>query len=131
MTWGQDQIVDNIEVCFRDRFSTHGEELVRSRIGTGVMQSPMTWPQVISYTENWRDDQTLVMKVDGVVAGRAVLGAATYPFAELENLEVMPAFRRRGAASRLVAEAVRRASDMGFPIMHLQTFLNNKEAHAL
>ncbi len=122
---------DNVEVSFRDRFSTHGEELVRSRIGKGMTESPLTWPNVAPDFDNSRNEQTLVVKVDGVVAGRAVLGAVTYPFAELENLEVMPAFRRRGLASRLVAEAVTRASEMGFLAVHLQTFLNERPAHAL
>lgn len=118
-------------MTFRDPFSAHGEELVRSRIGTGVTRSPFTWPQAAVYSENWRDAQTLIAKVDGVVAGRAVLELWTYPFAELANLEVMPACQRRGVGSRLVAEAVRRASDKGFLALHIQTDLDNRDSQSL
>ena len=128
-------IGNDIEVALRGPFTAHGEEIVRSRIGEGigggVAKSPFTWPRTVEYTENWRDEQTLVARVDGVVAGRAVLGHARYPFAEIENLEVMPAFRGRGVASHLVSDAVRRCAEMGFPALHLQTFLNEIGAHRL
>jgi ribosomal protein S18 acetylase RimI-like enzyme len=124
-------MIENVEVAFRDSFSAHGEDVVRSRIGRGMTKSAFTWPERPVDTENWRNYQTLVGKVDGVVAGRAVLEARMYPFAEIENLEVMPAFRGRGVGSGLVSEAVKQASDLGFLAIHLQTFLNNTSAHAL
>lgn len=124
----------NIEVALRGPFTAHGEDIVRSRmgeIGEGVTTSPFVWPKTVDHSADWRDQQTLVAAVDGAVAGRAVLEAVAYPFAELVNLEVMPAFRGRGAGSHLVSEALRRAAEMGFSLLHIQCFLNEIDAHRL
>ena len=102
----------SIEVALRSPFTAHGEDIVRSRIdeiGEGVSKSPFVWPDTVDHSADWRNQQTLVATVDGVSAGRAVLEAVPYPFAELVNVEVMPAFRGRGVGSQLVCGAVRRA----------------------
>ncbi len=120
---------DDVEVTVRDPFSRHGEELLRSRYGPEVREQWGTWPQTDLCIDNFRDKEVLVAKVDGVVAGRAILDAVYYPFAELENLEVIPAFRGRGLARRIVADATKRAARMGFLAVHLQTDLDNVAAH--
>jgi GNAT superfamily N-acetyltransferase len=122
---------ENVEVTIRDPFCRHGEEVVRSRYGPGVRKRWAEWPQTGVSIEDFRDKEVIVAKVDGVVAGRAILDAVYYPFAELENLEVMPAFRGVGLGGRIVAEAVRRAGSMGFLALHIQTELDNVAAQRL
>ena len=121
--------MEDIEVALCDPFSRHGEEVVRSRYGADVRERPLTWPQIGMSIEDFIE--TIVAKVNGVVAGRAFLEAVYYPFAEFGNLEVIPAFRGKGLASRIVADAVKRASEMGFLALHLQTDLDNTAAHRL
>jgi len=112
---------NEIKVMVCDSFSRHGEELVRSRYAPNAL----IWPQEdILYEEKF-----IVAKVNGVVAGRAYLMAVYYPFAELVNLEVVPAFRGRGIGGRIVADLIKRAADMGFLAIHLQTNLDNVAAH--
>lgn len=119
---------DDIEVTLRDSFSRHGEELVRSRYAHEVRKW-LAWPQTGVSVENFRDKEVVVAKVNGVVVGRAILDAVYYPFAELENLDIAPAFRGRGIGGRLVADAIKRAADMGFLALQLQTELDNVTAH--
>ena len=83
-----------VEVTFRSPSSTHGEELIRARYGAEVANHGFEWPQTGVTRDNFRDT-VIVSRVDGVVAGRAILDAAFYPLAELENLEVSPPFRGR------------------------------------
>jgi len=120
---------DDVEVTVRDPFSEHGEELVRSRYAPEVREQWGQWPQTAVSIDDFRDKEVLVAKVRGVVAGRAILDALCYPFAELENLEVLPAFRGRGLASRIVADGAKRAASMGFLAVHIQSELDNVAAH--
>ena len=122
---------DEVEVGIRDAFAAHGEELVRSRYGHEVRTRCSTWPRTGVSHENFRDQEVIVAWADDVVAGRAILDAVYYPFAELENLEVLPAFRGRGLASRIVSDAVTRAARMGFLAVHIQPELDNVAAHRL
>ena len=121
------------DVKLRDSFSKHGEELVRSRYAAEVRTRWLTWPQTVDSTEEdlFRSEEVIVAKVDGVVAGRAILDAVYYPFAEFENLEVVPAFRGKGIAGQIVAEATKRAADMGFLAIHQQVDLDDVAAHRL
>ncbi len=120
---------NDVEVTALDPFSRHGEELVRSRYGPEVREQWGAWPQTGICIDNFRDKEVIVAKVDGVVAGRAILDAVYYPFAELENLEVIPAFRGRGLAGRIVADGTKRAASMGFLAVHIQSNLDNVAAH--
>ena len=122
---------DNIEVCFRDRFSTHGEELIRSRYWLGVADRSFEWPQTGVTPEDFRDKEVIIAHIGGVVAGRAILDAAFYPLAELENLEVSPSFRSCGVGSAIVSHAIEAASRAGFLAIHVQTDKDNITAQRL
>jgi len=122
---------DNIEVCFRDRFSTHGEELIRSRYWLGVADHSFEWPRTGAMPEDFRDKEVIIAHIGGVVAGRAILDAAFYPLAELENLEVSPSFRSCGVGSAIVSHAIEAASRAGFLAIHVQTDKDNITAQRL
>lgn len=122
---------DCIEVCFRDRFSTHGEELVRARYGPELANRSFEWPQTGITHEDFRDREVNVARVGGVVAGRAILDMAFYPLAELENLEVSPPFRGSGAGSAIVRQAIETASRAGCLAIHAQTRNDNVNAQRL
>jgi RimJ/RimL family protein N-acetyltransferase len=90
------------------------------------------WPATgITGVEEFRDKEVIVARIDGVVVGRAILDAVFYPFAELENLVVSPAYRGRGVGSAIVRHAVETAARAGFLAIHAQTFKNNVPAHRL
>jgi GNAT superfamily N-acetyltransferase len=122
---------DNLEVCLRDRFSTHGEELIRSRYGPEVADRSFEWPQTGVTPEDFRDKEVIVAHIGGVVAGRAILDAVFYPLAELENLEVSPSFRSCGVGSAIVNYAIESASRSGFLAIHVQTDKDNITAQRL
>lgn len=122
---------DNIEVCFRDCFSTHGEELIRSRYWLGVADRSFEWPRRGVTPEDFRDKEVIAAHIGGVVAGRAILDAAFYPVAELENLEVSPSFRSCGVGSAIVGHAIEAASRAGFLAIHVQTDRDNITAQRL
>lgn len=115
----------------RDLFSRHGEELVRSRYGPEVADRGFAWPRIDVSRESFRDTEVIVSRVDGVVAGRAILDMAFYPLAELENLEVYPAFRSRSVGNAIVRHAVELAARGGFLAIHVQTDLDNTMAQRL
>ena len=122
---------DSVEVCFGDRFSTHGEELIRSRYGLDVADRSFEWPKTGVTPEDFRATGVIVSRIGGVVAGRAILDAAFYPVAELENLEVSPAFRSRGVGDAIVRHAIEAASHAGFLAIHAQTRKDNITAQRL
>jgi len=72
----------------------------------------------------------LVAELDGSIAGILVGRAAADEF-EILNLAVGKAWRRRGAASRLVADAVTRAQSEGATQVHLEVRASNAGAIAL
>lgn len=88
------------------------------------------WPSADELSEV-RSREPLVATLDGVCAGRCFFEAEHYPFAELQNLVVVPQYRRRGVGGTLVADAVKRASELGYPAIHLQVKKDNTTAHAL
>jgi ribosomal-protein-alanine N-acetyltransferase len=71
----------------------------------------------------------LVAELDGSVAGIFVGRAAADEF-EILNLAVGKLWRRRGAASQLVADAVARARDTGAMQIHLEVRASNGGAIA-
>jgi len=115
----------------RDEFSRHGEELLVARYGPGVADRGFTWPARGVTAQNYRDTEGIVARVDGVVAGRAILEAVFHPLAELVNLEVHPPYRGRGVGSAIVRHAVETAARAGFLAIHVQTFLNETGPHRL
>jgi ribosomal-protein-alanine acetyltransferase len=72
----------------------------------------------------------LVVELDGSIAGILVGRAAADEF-EILNLAVGKAWRRRRAASRLVADAVARAQSAGATQVHLEVRASNAGAIAL
>ena len=72
----------------------------------------------------------LVAELDGSIAGILVGRAAADEF-EILNLAVGKAWRRRGAASQLVASAVTRAQSEGAAQVHLEVRASNAGAIAL
>lgn len=123
--------MDETEIAPFDCFSEHAEEIIRARYDPRFRTRAHIWPDTGRTLENEREKETLLARVNGVVAGRAILEALSYPLAEIVNLEVAPQFRGRGIASRIVAEAARQAAGMGFLAIHLQTDLDNIAAHHL
>ena len=115
----------------RDVFSRHAEEVVRSRYGPGVADCGFNWPATGVTEENFRDKEVVVARINGLVVGRAILDAAFYPLAELENLEVHPPYRGRGVGSAIVGHAITTAARAGFMAIHVQTFKDNVAAHRL
>ena len=79
-------MTNNIETAFWDESSAHGQEIARYATDDTRPASAFTWPKPCVSLANWQREQILVVKADGVVAGRAVLGAIHYPLAEIENL---------------------------------------------
>ncbi len=125
------QPMEQVIVETRDRFARHGEELVRSRYAAEVADRPFEWPHTGVTRENFRDTEVIVARVDGAVAGRAILDMAFYPLAELENLEVLPPFRSRGVGRAIVRYAVETAARAGFLAIHAQTSKENVAAQRL
>jgi len=124
-------LTNNIETAFWDESSAHGQEIARYATDDTRPASAFMWPKPCVSLKNWQREQILVVKADGVVAGRAVLGAIHYPLAEIENLRVLPHYRGQELGSRLVEDLVNRAAERGYLAVHLQTELDNRAAHAL
>lgn len=82
-----------------------------------------------SLTESASRGIALVAELDGSIAGILVGRAAADEF-EILNLAVGKLWRRRGAASRLVADAVARAQDTGATQVHLEVRASNAGAIA-
>jgi GNAT superfamily N-acetyltransferase len=119
----------SVVVETRDVFSRHAEELVRARYAPEMANRGFTWPATGVTPEDFRDREVIVARVDGVVAGRAILDAVFYPLAELENLEVAPAYRGRGVGAAIVGQAIETAARAGFLAIHAQTRCDNVAAH--
>lgn len=122
---------DNIEVTYRDALSGHMEQVVHNLLEEGMVPGPHTWPKPDVTVKDWQSRQIIVARVNGVVAGRAVLSSGYYPFAEFENFSVDPAYRGRGVGSGIVVFAAKRAAEMGYLALHLQTELDNRQAQRL
>ena len=119
-----------IDARFLDDNSRHGEEVIYNQYGETAPKRALIWPEsrMLSGLE---ESGPLVGTVDGTVAGRGRLEAGLYPLAEMVNLYVGPQFRARGVASQIVGAAVRRAGELGYLAIHLQTELDNRAAQAL
>ncbi|MFC4004213.1 GNAT family N-acetyltransferase [Prauserella oleivorans] len=72
----------------------------------------------------------LMARIGGVVAGCAGVRRRT-GFGELTRMFVLPEFRGRGVAGRLLVTAEDHARAMGLPLMRLNTRLDLLEARAL
>lgn len=122
---------DSIEITRCDVYSEHGEQVIHNLIADGGMPGTYKWPKPNITAENWQNQQIILAKVNGAVAGRAVLSSGYYPFAELENLFVDPAHRGHGIGSRIVEFAIKRSAETGYLAIHLQTELDNRKAQHL
>lgn len=126
-----DSTAPEATVEIRHAHSTHSEEWIRARYAPEVADRGYEWPATGVTRGGFRNQEVIVARLDGVVAGRCILDAVWYPLAELENVEVVPASRGRGVGSALVREAARRAAEQGFLAIHAQTFHDETDAHRL
>jgi len=101
----------------------HAESVVRAAYAPEARNRHMHWPAAAG--------SFVVAELDGRVVGRACMDAVWPPFAEIQNMEVLPPFRGRGAGGALVDECLRRIAQMGFVAAFLQTFPENVQAHRL
>jgi ribosomal protein S18 acetylase RimI-like enzyme len=103
-----------------------------------------TWSSLASPAPRWTADRrffdrgldprdVLVAEVDGAVVGYTQLGAPT-PLRsndhvlELQGLAVLPAYRRRGIARRLVTAAIEEARSRGVRRLRLRVLAPNSDA---
>jgi GNAT superfamily N-acetyltransferase len=89
------------------------------------------WPALWPNPDDYQRHETLVAVQNGLIIGRAILEAHYLPCCELVNLYVRPDYRRRGAGTALVNEAIRRARSMGFKYMFAQEYLKDAQAHGI
>ncbi len=110
-----------------------GEEVVRSHYSPNIASKWRLWPKtdVPDNFEEFRDQITIIGQADNKVVGRVCLDTLYYPFAEIENLEVLSPYRGRGIGTKIVKEAISKIRDQGFPIIHLQTDKENISAGRL
>jgi len=87
---------------------------------SGLPQAHAAWPRLPEALLAGNGSETLVAEVRGLIVGRAVLEAPYQPYSELVSLVVRPDYRRRGVATALVEEAIRRARELGRKYMVLQ-----------
>jgi len=120
----------NLEFGFVDACSRHGQEIAQSYQGDSPRQA-VRWPDIRSSALHQEGDGALVARLDGQVVARAWLECGLYPFAELENFNVVPHCQRRGIGRKMVAYALARAARLGYLAVHLQTTLDNLPAHRL
>jgi ribosomal protein S18 acetylase RimI-like enzyme len=88
---------------------------------------PMLWPDAESYRQN----ETLVAVVDGLIVGRAILEARYHPYCEFVNLAVRQDYRNQGVATAIVRQAIVRARSMGSKYMLLQESLQDAQAQGI
>ncbi len=108
----------------RDDCADHAENILIARYHPGIADHGFEWPEVGITVEDFRNKEGIIARVRGVIAGRAILDREFYPLAELVNLEVAPAYRRRGVGSAIVRHAIETAARLGFPAIHAQVFKN-------
>jgi len=98
---------------------------------------PTTPDQILSYlSSGWHTELVLVAEVAGQVVGFAclqVLASVCYaqPWAELTELYVQEAYRRRGIGRALICEAERLAQQDGATDMLVHTGVANEAGQAL
>jgi ribosomal protein S18 acetylase RimI-like enzyme len=89
------------------------------------------WPEADADWVARRYFREILAEVDGVVAARIGLEAYRPPFAQLVDLSVRPAYRRRGLGRLLTRACETEAARRGFRAVFLQTELDNAPAHHL
>ena len=119
-----------VNVGFRTIYQKHAEQVVHSYDGTPIPQEAHIWPSADELGAV-RSREPLNATLDGVCAGRCFFEAEHYPFAELQNLVVAPQSRGKGVGDALVADAIKRALELGYLAIHLQVARDNTVAHRL
>ncbi len=71
-----------IEIGYRNIQSLHGEEIVRSFDPFYQPKKALVWPDTRATVSGVREREPIVIKVNGLVVGRAYLETGVYPFAE-------------------------------------------------
>jgi len=125
------QSAQKVVVETRDVSAEHAEDLLIARYHPGIAKSGYQWPPTGVTVQDFRNQEGIVARVDGVVAGRAILEGVFYPLAELVNLEVHPPYRGQGVGSAIVRHAIHAAARAGFLAIHAQTFKNEVAAHRM
>ena len=123
--------MSQIEISYRNIHSLHGEELVHSFDPYYRPRKALTWPDTQATISGVREREPIVIKVDGLVVGRAYLETELYPFAEIENLIILPEFRGKGLGISIVEDMLKRAGELGYFAIHLQTETDNRIAQRL
>ncbi len=91
------------------------------------LEAPGRYCQFVAYD----DDGATMGFVEASVRSDYVNGAESSPVAFLEGIYVVPAYRRRGVARRLVDIVERWARERGFLELASDALLNNNESHAM
>lgn len=113
------------------------EDRARARAvqwAVGWKEAPDThryWPSADPDWVAGHHFREFVAEVDGVIAARIGLEAYCPPFAELVNLCVRPDYRRLGLGQMLTRAGEQEAARRGFPLLFLQTEIDNHAAHRL
>lgn len=123
--------MSSIEISYRNTHSLHGKEIVHARDPYFRPNKALTWPDTRATITGMRERQPFMIKVDGLVVGRAYLETELYPFAEIQNLILLPEFRGKGLGGAIVDDLVKRAAELGYLAIHLQTDIENRAAQRL
>jgi len=120
---------DGMDVDWGRKEDEHAESIVRIEA-----ESPEGWP---TRHLQWpapklpEPHPSLAASIDGKLVGRTYLEAICPPFAELQNMLVLPQFRGRGAGGALVDKCLSYLAQNGFLGVFLQTDLGNTSAQRL
>ena len=121
-------MAENVKAIVRwEQQDARGPECVRATEGRRVRARHKHWPDSTSQSGGG----PLLVELDGQVVGLAYFEAPWPPFAEVQNMQVIPAFRRRGAGSAILDHCVEQARRRGFMAMFLQTDNDNIQAQRL
>jgi GNAT superfamily N-acetyltransferase len=83
------------------------------RLGTPVYDADVTAGLVAARRRRWPEECTFVARVDGTDCAYFSSWPGTHGVGKVEDLFTLPAFRRRGVATALIARAVEDARERG------------------
>jgi len=122
-------ITTDINCRWQTAEDEHGESVVYAAEHPGTRMRNLHWPYPTAVKGlPWR---RLVGETRGKVVGRAILEAVYPPFAELQNMHVLEAYRGRGVGGAMVDGCIAQAATMGFMALFLQTHADYISAQRL